>query len=92
MDFQQKLNQAVNSLGKETVLNKLGYPQPNQKHISRLNNILSSPVLGLDGTWFDFKYSNSQYIKKLAEICGFNSKIIEEFIQSTEVDPISWTA
>lgn len=84
MDFQQKLNQAVNSLGKENVLNELGYSKPNQKHISRLNNILSSPVLGLDGTWFDLKYSNSEYIKKLAEICGFNSKIVEEFIQRTE--------
>lgn len=70
MDFQQKLNQAINSLGKENVLIELGYSKPNQKHLSRLKNTLSSPVLGLEGNWFDFKYSNSEYIKKLAEICG----------------------
>jgi hypothetical protein len=61
-------------------LHELGYLNPTEKQVSRLSNVLDSPVLGLDGTLFDLKYSNSEYIKKLAAICGFSPQIVEDVI------------
>ncbi|MCX4190818.1 hypothetical protein [Methylophaga sp. OBS3] len=85
MDFKQLLENEIAHLGNHYILSKLGYLKPTIKQQSRLSSVISSPHLGIDDTLFDIKYSNKDYIYKLAEICGINKNLAKEFIQSAEV-------
>lgn len=80
MDFQKKLNHAVTQKGIKSTLIEMGYLKPTERHLFRLNHVIFSETLGLTEDLFDLKYSNRNYVKKLAEICGFTVEETESVI------------
>lgn len=83
MKFKDELIQMVESIGSEKILESLGYQNTSHKHSTRLQKVIESDTLGLDEAYFDFKYSNSDYILKLAEICDISINEAKQFIVAT---------
>lgn len=84
MEFTEQLVNLLKNRDRNAVLFKLGYFHPTKKQIDRFEKVISSPKLGLDSSYFDFKYSNSEYILKLTEICDLNTNDAEEYIQDSK--------
>lgn len=83
MDYKLELTQSIKRLGRNYVLNELGYSSPTDKQIERLESLLTSPFLNLNESNFDFKYSNIEYIKTITKICGLDIKTAESYINET---------
>lgn len=83
MDFKIELIRVINEMGISEVLKKLGYLSPTVRQVERLKSLLNSTCLNLDSSNFDFKYGNSEYIKKLTEISGLNIDCAEAYIRET---------
>lgn len=85
MDIREHLIFQVVCLGKVNVLSKLGYKNIQQHHYQRLEEVIKSPVLGLDSSQFDFKYSSEEYLIRLAEICSIPESQFSQYLAETKL-------
>lgn len=80
MSLQNTLVTNLKSLESTEILRKIGYRKITDKMIERLESVLSDEFLGLNKSYFDFKYSNIEFIKALCEICEVNFKDYQDEI------------
>lgn len=84
MEFREQLINLLKNRDRNALLLELGYFHPTKKQIDRFEKVISSPKLGLESSYFDFKYDNADYILKLTEICDLNSNDAEEYIHASK--------
>jgi len=70
MSLQNTLVTKLKHIEPGEILRKIGYRNINDKTIKRLTNVLSDELLGLDKNYFDFKYSNCEFVKALCKLSG----------------------
>lgn len=56
------------------ILKAMGYRNPTPANIKRLENVLASKHLGLEGGGFDLKYSSAEFLLALSKVAGLKGQ------------------
>lgn len=88
MSLQNTLVTKLKHIEPSEVLRKIGYRNISDKTIERLANVLSDEFLGLDKSYFDFKYSNCEFIKALCKLSNvdvndYQNELEEQTVRAT---------
>lgn len=83
MSFTENLYKRVHDIGYAQVIKGLGYQSYSEQALERLKSVVNSPLLGLDESHFDFKYSNVEFITALADLCAIDADVTADFIEQT---------
>jgi hypothetical protein len=62
------------------LLQAMGYPGPSLQNVERLQSVLSSSVLGLDQSAFDFRYSGEEFVLSLSKALGLRRSFAQRGI------------
>ena len=85
MSLQNTLVTKLKYIEPSEVLRKIGYRNINDKTITRLENVLSDEFLGLDKSYFDFKYSNYEFVKALCKLCDVDLNDYQNELEEKKV-------
>ncbi|MDF1822254.1 MAG: hypothetical protein P1U64_11800 [Alcanivoracaceae bacterium] len=64
------------------VLRSMGYRQPAQKEVARLENVIASEDLGLASGGFDFRFSDEEFLKALCAQLGIGDELVDAAVQN----------
>ena len=62
------------------ILKKMGYSEPDQSHLSRLNRVLNDPDWGLLDEAHDSRYSDEAFFRSLCAVMEVDAKIVDTVI------------
>ncbi len=62
------------------ILKKMGYSEPDQSHLSRLNRVLNAPDWGLLDEAHDSRYSDEEFFRSLCSVMEVDAKIADAAI------------
>ena len=88
MSLQNTLVTKLKHIEPTKILRKIGYRKITDKSIERLSNVLSDEFLGLDKSYFDFKYSNCEFVKALCKLSevdfnDYQNELEEQTVRAT---------
>lgn len=74
----QQVRLRTQHIDSNDLLQSMGYARPSRKHRDRLQSVLSSPVLGLDQSAFDFRYSAEDFVLSLCKAVGLEASFVQQ--------------
>jgi len=72
MTLQETIREKIEDIGADEVLNRIGIQDITPKARERLSNLVNDRLLGINKSFFDFKYSNIEYIKAVCKALNIN--------------------
>lgn len=90
MYLQKLFAQKLEGTSNQEIARQLGY-QNAATCEAKINNILSSPHLGLEDSEYDFRYSTAEFIVKLAQVLDIPALLVDKVIEEIQAELLKQT-
>ena len=84
--FKELFISSVQNADKNELLKSIGYKNVEAKQLQRLDKIISSPILALDSSDYDFKYTNQEFILAICDSMQLDLNQAQQYINAAQTD------
>ncbi len=81
--LQQHVRDAMQAVSFNELADSLGY-QNRARLFDRIQTVVTDPMMGIEGSLYDYKYSSTDFVRTLCQSLGIDADAVEVAIQDVE--------